>query len=88
MWLKSWNLLPRSERFPVITEGVIVCGPEGRKRTCVVANLSTTGAMVILEDAEPLQEEGRLAIPKEECSARFRLAWQHGNRAGVRFLQL
>ena len=55
----------------------------GRSSTCLIENISTTGAQLIVERPPRCGEEGRLQC--EDITGFFTTVWGAGNLVGVQF---
>ena len=90
MWWKlrhgERNYPPRY-RFKIQEEGAISAGWWREPRRCKVCDISSGGAGVELDSDEPLPRILFLFLPAERMSARVRVVWQQGRRAGLQFLE-
>ena len=57
-------------------------------RQCVVADISTTGARLVLDDANSLPARLRLAFARDARTGRTcQVVWRRGKSAGVKFVR-
>ena len=57
-------------------------------RQCVVADISTTGARLVLNDANSLPARLRLAFARDARTGRTcQVVWRRGKSAGVKFVR-
>lgn len=73
-----------SRRTRVLKDGKISFG--GGLISCVVRNVSETGAQLAVESPVSIPTEFVLVIPSDGVSRRARAIWWSGGRIGVRFV--
>ena len=57
-------------------------------RQCVVADISATGARLVLNDANSLPDRLRLAFARDARTGRTcQVVWRRGKSAGVKFVR-
>jgi PilZ domain-containing protein len=75
------RIKPRNDTFKI---GIIACDP-GRRVLSVVKNISSTGALLELDNALEIPDQCTLAI-ESEASPRFcRVAWRKAKQIAVNF---
>jgi PilZ domain len=72
---------PRSDTFKI---GIIACDPE-RRVLSVVKNISSTGALLELDNAVEIPDQFTLAIESESSPRFCRVAWKKGKQIAVNF---
>lgn len=90
MWWKfkhGKRKYPPRYRFKVQEEGAIIAGWWREHRPCIVHDISAGGAGVELQSDEPLPHVLTLYLPSMRVSAKVRMVWQRGRRAGFQFLE-
>jgi hypothetical protein len=56
-------------------------------RRCVVVDISSAGARILLDDANPLTGRFRLAFARDARTGRAcRIVWRRGKSAGIKFV--
>lgn len=55
--------------------------------SCLVRNLTSTGAKVSFSEAVPLPQDINFAVPNRGISLRARVMWRGGGELGVQFLE-
>jgi hypothetical protein len=75
------------KRFPSILEGRIRLAPQGPQVSCVIRDISASGARLWLHDPTELPKEFDLEILRPGQSLRVGLVWSRDKSHGVRFLK-
>jgi hypothetical protein len=70
-------------RRPVTGEAEIIA--PGVKETCIIRDLSATGAKIEISRKVNLPEEFEVLLAKTNSRRRVLLRWRHGNFIGVQF---
>jgi PilZ domain len=84
------DLLRRQhERSSLNTSAVIRTEDDSFTASCVVHNLSESGAKLMVEQREPLPTEFILFLrPSSSVGRRCQTIWRIGNKVGVRFVAI
>lgn len=57
-------------------------------RQCVVADISSAGARILLDDANPITGRFRLAFARDARTGRTcQIVWRRGKSAGIKFVR-
>jgi hypothetical protein len=75
----------RPARKPVFKNGSLIMD-DGQRLTVAIRNLSDAGARIEYFSATHLPSEVTLTEPTTKLHRRARVAWQHGNCAGLEFV--
>jgi PilZ domain. len=72
-------------RFPLAIQGQITLGQPLKFVSCIVTDLSDTGARITLSEPADVPPEFDLIIP-ERLNIKASIAWREGHEYGIRFL--
>jgi PilZ domain len=72
------------QRNPAFKFGVIACDPD-RRILSVVKNISSTGALIEVDNALEISDEFTLAIESESSARICRVAWKNAKQIAVNF---
>ncbi len=76
----------RSVRAPTFKAGEIIL-EDGTALDCVVRNVSDSGCLIKIENANALPEEILVKIDLGKCARRATIIWRATSLAGAMFLQ-
>lgn len=74
-----------SKRLKSFLQGLVYIDKRRGAMSCVIRDLSETGARMILSESVAIPEVVSLHIPQKDETYRARVKWRHGDEVGLAF---
>jgi hypothetical protein len=74
-----------SQRLKSFLQGLVYIDKRRGAMSCVIRDLSETGARMILSETVAIPEVVSLHIPQKDETYRARVTWRHGDEVGLSF---
>jgi hypothetical protein len=75
----------RSKRLKSFLQGLVYIDKRRGAMSCVIRDLSETGARMILSETVAIPEFVSLHIPQKDETYQARVKWRHGDEVGLAF---